>query len=40
MNRTTLHLEIVTPCFLAGANQQAAPEWRGASGQQVPGGIG
>lgn len=31
MRRTTLHLEIVTPCFLAGANQKAAPEWRAAS---------
>ena len=31
MNRTTFHLEFVTPCFLAGANQQAAPEWRAAS---------
>ncbi len=31
MKRATVHVEIVTPCFLAGADQQAAPEWRAAS---------
>lgn len=31
MERTTLHLEIVTPCFLGGADQTSTAEWRAAS---------
>jgi CRISPR-associated protein Cmr1 len=31
MNRLTLQLELVTPCFLGGADQKAAPEWRAQS---------
>ena len=39
MKRATLHLEIVTPCFLAGAEQQAAPEWRAALHPKTHGGT-